>query len=187
MLKMIIKHQSIYTFLIGIVLIGFISGNIYYRLQTTEEKETIVNNINLKETIQEKNLNIFTNLKYIAIILISAIIIIPHIISIIKLFYESFKLGFILNIIININLKCLIIYLLIYEIIPLLFIIILNRISLSISYNNLKLRFKKDNKTKITKNNLLKKIFLITIIYIIYIVITIIFKKIINNYLVTLI
>lgn len=187
MLKMIIKYQSIYIFLIGIILIGLITGNIYYKLEPQSEKENIKNNINITETIQDKSLNILTNIKYIFLIYISSILILPELLSITKLFYESFKIGFILNIIKTINPKCLIIYLLIYEIIPLIFLIILNRISLSISYNNLKIIIRKDNKTKITRKKLIKKIILITIIYILYIFITILFKSIINNYLLTLI
>lgn len=187
MAKNIIKYQSIYLFIIILTAIGFISGNIYYHIQKTETKNYIKEEIDIKKDLAKPTNNIKKRLKVSFVILISGIFIISQFFNIIKIFYEPFQIGFIFSFLKTYNPKLPIIYTTVYHIIPLLFYLILIRISITISKDIIKLIITKNQKDLKHLKLIIKKYLLITAFLLFYEFIISLFSSNINGYLISFI
>lgn len=186
MVKNIAKHKYIYIFITTLSLIGFISGYIFYSIQSTSIKENTLSQINIKEELSSNINNTSKRIKKSITIFIYSIFIITQIYNIFDLFYSPFQSGFIINLLKTYSFKFSIIYSSIYLIIPILFQIILIRISINISINIIKLFILKERKIKQKTITLIKKYFLITIMNIFYEILITIFSTNINAYLMTI-
>lgn len=187
MKKVIKKSYNIYLFILVLSLIGLSSGYLYYQVQSKNMKEELTTKINIKEELNTGVNNIPKRLKTISKTLIYSIAIIPEVINIFNIFYIPFETGFILNLLETFSLKFSLIYISLYHIIPLLFNLILIRISLSLSKSIIELLIFKD---KLSIKNLkvnIKRYFIVSILLIIYEIIILIFSTNINGYLVTFI
>ena len=187
MKKVIKKSYNIYLFILVLSLIGLSSGYLYYQVQSKNMKEELTTKINIKEELNTGVNNIPKRLKTISKTLIYSITIIPEVINIFNIFYIPFETGFILNLLETFSLKFSLIYISLYHIIPLLFNLILIRISLSLSKSIIELLIFKD---KLSIKNLkvnIKRYFIVSVLLIIYEIIILIFSTNINGYLVTFI
>lgn len=187
MLKVLKKYHNIYIFILILSLIGLSTGYMYYEVQTSTTKQELTTSINIKEELSSGVNNIPKRFKIISKTLINSITILPQIINIFNIFYIPFETGFILNLLESFSIKFSLIYISIYHIIPLLFTLILIKISLSLSKSIIELLLFKD---KLSIKNLklhLKKYFLVSIIYLLYELLILIFSTNINSYLVTFI
>lgn len=179
--------SNIYLFIIILSLIGLSTGYLYYETQSPSTKEELITKINIKEDLSHGVNNIPKRLKIILKILIYSITILPILINIFNIFYYPFQIGFILGILESFSIKLSLIFLTIYHIIPLLFTLILIRISIKLSKNIIELLIFKDKLSiKSIKHNL-KQYLLVTIILLFYEFLIIIFSTNINSYLVTFI
>lgn len=133
MLKILRKHQSIYLFLFVLSFIGFISGNEYYSIQDSSTKEEISSTYNLNETLQFNNSNISKAVKDSFTIFLCGLFVLPQLYSIFYTFYYPFQLGFLFSFLRSIHYKLAIKYFCFYHLFPLISILILIRISLTIS------------------------------------------------------
>lgn len=185
-MKKLNKYKYIYLFIVVLASIGLISGYFYYKVQTPETKSSIQEQINIKEELNTTTNNIYKRLKETSIYLISSITIIPEPINIFNLYYEPFTVGFIFNTLKVNGLKFSFIYTTIYHLIPLIFKIILLRITLSNTYTIIKYIFKKNQSSKKRVTILLKKYFLISFILLFYEFLIFIFNANIHSYLMTI-
>ena len=177
------KMKNIYIFLSIICLISFIAGFKYYDFQNDTEKNEIKENIDIKKTLNTRENNILKTSKNIAIIFICSILIIPILINITKLFYESFAIAFVMSILKTYSFKIAFLFGFVYYIIPLIFLIWLVRIGISISKQIIKYFLKHEKNTKKRLILLIKKYILISIFLIIYQILIFIFSPFLNNYL----
>lgn len=185
MAKNILKYHNIYLFIITLSLIGFISGFVFYKVQSIETKNSIKEAINLEEELSSGNNNIIKSIKNSSCILINSIFIITIIINISNIFIKPFEIGFIFSFLNTYNLKFSIIYSFFYLIIPLIFSFILIRIGLTISTNIINLLITKE-KRKFTHLKLLFiKYFIVSFFIVLYELIIAIFSSNINSYLMT--
>ncbi len=159
----------------------------YYQVQSTNTKQELTTKINIKEELTKGVNNIPKRFKQISKTFIYGITIIPQVINIFNIFYIPFEIGFILNLLESFSIKLSLIYITLYHIIPLLFNLILIRISLSLSKSIIELLIFKDKLSTRTIKYHLKKYFLISILLIIYEIFILIFSTNINAYLVTFI
>lgn len=186
-MKYIKKHKYIYLFILTFSIIGFITGYFFYQTQQQSTKNEIKEAINIKEDLKAGTNNISKRIKQIFIIFISSIFCITIISNYLKVFTEPFQIGFITAFLLSIGTKFTIIYLTIYHLIPLILILIIIRISATITYNIIKLLIYRDNKSKKQLIVIIKKYILISIILIIYELIISIISPNINAYLMTII
>jgi len=187
MIKLYRSHKSIYLFIITLSLIGFITGFLYYKTQTTETKSSIKTSINIEEDLKTPTNNITKYLKQSFIIFILSLLIIPELYNIIQIFIKPFELGFIFSFLLTYNFKLAILYTLIYQFIPLVFTLILIRLSINISYNILNILITKNNQIGVKTKKILKKYLLIVIFLIFYNFLISLFSTNINSYLMTII
>ena len=186
-MKNLFKYKYLYTFLIIITTIGFISGYLYFKIQPENTKQEALEMINIHDELNNSVNNIPKRLKFISKTSIYSITIIPQIFNIFETFYKPFQQGFIFNLLNQYNLKLSFFYNLIYNFIPLIFYLVLIRISISVSTNIISyIIFKEIKKINILKK-LIKKYFLISTFLIFYEFIIMIFSTNINAYLMTLI
>lgn len=167
-----IKLNNITTFILTLSLIGIISGFSYYKLS----KDEITSNIDIKESINQRP-KIINNLTKPISILIFSILLITSIINVVEVFYKSFTTGYLIAFLLSINLKTSIYYNLIYQIIPLLLELLLIITSIKISKNIITKLILNKGRIKI----LIKKYFLLSSFYYIYIILTYIFSLTINS------
>ena len=185
MVRNIAKHKYIYLFIIVLSIIGFTSGYLFYTFQSEETKTKIIDEINIKEELNNSFNNLTKRAKEIGIVFISGILIIPEITNIFKIYYNPFEIGFIFNALKTYNIKFSLLYSLIYHIIPFIFILILIRLSFSISINII-INKRKNIKFKRKLRILLKKYILISLIILFYEFLIFIFSGSINSYLMTI-
>lgn len=179
--------SNIYLFILILSFIGLSTGYTYYQVQSPTIKEELISKINLKEELSGGVNNIPKRIKTIIKTISNSILIIPQIINIFNIFYIPFQTGFILNLLDTYSLKFSLIYISIYHIIPFIYNVLLIKISLSISKSIIELLIYKDKLSiKSIKHNL-KKYLIISILYLFYEFIILIFSSNINSYLVTFI
>ncbi|MBE6145939.1 MAG: hypothetical protein E7171_04880 [Firmicutes bacterium] len=179
--------SNIYLFIIILSLIGLSTGYLYYETQSPSIKEELTTKINIKEDLSHGVNNIPKRLKIILKTLIYSITIIPVIINIFNIFYYPFQIGFILSLLETFSIKLSLIFITIYHLIPLIFTLILIRISFKITKNIIELIIFKDKLSiKHIKSNL-KQYLLVSLILLFYEFIILIFSTNINSYLVTFI
>ena len=187
MSKVLKKYKNIYIFILILSLIGLSSGYIYHKVQPTKTKEELIESINIEEELTHTINNIPKASMIIIKTLLYSILIIPQLINIFNIFYKPFQIGFILNMLETYSLKFSLLYVSIYHILPLVFSLILIKISLIISKNIIELLIYKDKLSIKHLKQQLKKYLIISIIYLFYEFIIIIFSSIINSYLMTII
>ena len=129
MVKMLLKHQYVYLFLFVLAIIGFESGYIYYSSIDNNTKYELDTEYDFKV---EKSSYSF---KVPFIILIDSILIIMQLLNFFYIFYLPFKYGFMFAYLLSINKSFAFINLFLYNLIPFLLMIILVRISVSITKN----------------------------------------------------
>ena len=185
-MKKLNKYKYIYLFIVILATIGFISGYLFYNIQDNETKENIQNEINIQEELNTTTNNTFKRIKESSLYLVCGLTIIPEPINIFNIYYEPFTTGFIFNTLKSYGFKFSIIYTSIYYLIPLIFKIILLRITMSISYINLKYIFKKNKSDLKRLKLLLKKYLLITIFLIFYEILIFIFNPHLHSFLMTI-
>lgn len=179
----LLKYRNIYLFIVFLAFIGFIAGYNYYRIQSDDIKNKIIDNYDINNNLNKRVNNIGKTFINSSRKLIYSITIIPSVINIFNIFYEPFQIGFIFNIF-NDHLLFSILFILIYYIIPLIFSLILIKIGFTLSKRlilllfNYKDRYRKENFKKI-----LLKYMIIFFISIIYEIIIFIASKGINNFL----
>lgn len=179
--------SNIYLFIIVLSLIGLSTGYLYYETQSPSIKEELTAKINIKEDLSHGVNNIPKRLKIILKTLIYSITIIPVIINIFNIFYYPFQIGFILSLLETFSIKLSLIFITIYHLIPLIFTLILIRVSFKITKNIIELIIFKDKLSiKNIKSNL-KQYILVSLILLFYEFIILIFSTNINLYLVTFI
>lgn len=91
-MQLLKKHKKFLLFILIIIVIGLISGTIYYSFLKPEIKTNIFNTINELDTLRYNN--IFKDLFIMSMLLVSSFFIIGIPLSILYIFYESFSLGF---------------------------------------------------------------------------------------------
>ncbi len=185
MIKLLKKHKHLYLFILTLALIGLLSGYFYYKVQPSTIKDNINNQININEDLSNRTNNIPKRTKELIIYLISSITIIGELLNIFNIYYEPFELGFIFSFLKQYKLKFTIYYSLTYYLIPLIFKIILLRLTISLTYNIIKYLLTKDFKIKRTIKLYLKKYLIISLILIFYEFLIYIFSPSINTYLMT--
>ena len=168
MAKNIVKYHSIYLFISILTLIGFITGLCYYKVQNDSIKQNIKESINIEKDLSSGTNNILKRTKSSVNILINSFLIITQLSNISNVFIKPFEIGFISSFLSTYNFKLSIIYTTIYHIIPLLFSLILTRISITISINIIKLLIKRDKKTFKHLKLIFLKYILITSFLLIY-------------------
>lgn len=179
--------SNIYLFILILSFIGLGTGYTYYQVQSTTTKEELISKINLKEELSSGVNNIPKRVKTIIKTITNSILIIPQIINIFNIFYIPFQTGFILNLLDTYTLKFSLIYISIYHIIPFIYNVILIKISLNLSKSIIELIIYKDKLSiKSIKHNF-KKYITISLLYLFYEFIILIFSSNINSYLVTFI
>ncbi len=149
MQKNILKYHNIYLFIIVLAFIGFLCGFFYYKVQSAEVKDNIKTTIAIEEDLGQGSNNIFKSIKKSFFVLGAGLLVLTQISNLIKIFYEPFEIGFIFSFLLHYNLKMAFIYTLLYHLIPLFFLFILIRISITISIDLIRLilvRSKKDFK-----------------------------------------
>mgnify|MGYP006916022847 CR=1 FL=1 len=127
MVKMLLKHQYVYLFLLVLVIIGFGSGYLYYSSIDNNTKYNLNTEYDFK--VEESSYSFKTPF----IILIDGILIIMQVLNFFYIFYLPFKYGFIFAYLLSINKYTAFFNLFLYNLIPFLLMIILVRISLSIT------------------------------------------------------
>lgn len=169
-----------------IIIFGYVTGHTIYKKQNEEFKTQIIEKIDIKENLSYKTNNIQKRTKEIFTILILSILIIPSIINISNIFYNSLIIGFLSSILGSINIKLLLVYISLYKLIPFIFLLILTHIGFKISKQiiNYLLNKNTSNKTKLMK--IFKKYLTISFILITYEFILFLYSEIINKYLITL-
>ena len=178
-----IRH-NINLFILILSLIGLSSGYIYYQIQDQQTKDELINAIDIKDELNSGINNIPKRIKIVTKIFFYGLTLIPQIINVFNIFYMPFEIGFILNLLESFSLKFSVIYITIYHIIPLIFTLLLIRISLKLSKFILELLVFKD---KISIKNLrcsLKKYIFVSLLLFFYEFLLLIFSKNINTYLV---
>ncbi|MBR1413859.1 MAG: hypothetical protein IJ574_04245 [Bacilli bacterium] len=158
------NRKRIIIFMITILILGIITGIIYYYKLPNLTKNVLLENIS--NTILKSNISIMiTHIIMLIIILISSFIIVGLPLSYFCLFYEGLSIGF--NIIVLFTYKGVkgLIYSLIYNILYkfifiAMFLIFIYKIT-SLTYNIFKLIILKDKNIKRTISNKLKSILLI--------------------------
>lgn len=177
--------STTYLFILILSIIGLSTGYIYYETQSSTIKEELTTKINIKEDLSSGVNNIPKRLKTIIKTFLYSILIIPIIISIFNIFYYPFQIGFILNLLDTFSIKLSLIYISLYHIIPLVFTLILIRISIKISKNIIELLIFKDKLgIKEIKRNI-KHYLYTSIVLLFYEFLILIFSSNINSYLVT--
>lgn len=183
-----LKYKNIYIFISLLSLIGFITGYKYYSYQSKETKTQIQDSLQIKEELNGRINNLFKRIKNHIIIFICSIFIIISVINVFKIFFDSLSIGFIFNILKTYGTKFSLIYINLYHIVPLIFQLILIRISFTITKLIIgSIIYQKD---KIIVNKLkliIKKYILIVIFSCLYEIFVIIYSANINNFLLTLI
>lgn len=185
MVRNIVKHHNIYIFILVLALTAFITGRIYYKVQSKETKETIKETIAISEDLSYPTNNILKRFKDTSLILISGIFIITQIFNIFKIFSMPFEIGFIYSFLKSYSFKLAIIYTTLYQIIPLIITLVLIRISITISLSIIETIVFRKRITILKIKKLLKKYILIFAFLILYEIIIAIFSLNINAYLLT--
>lgn len=186
-MKKLNKYKYIYLFIVVLSLIGFISGYMYYNIQSDNTKNEIINKIDITNELSTTTNNIPKRLKETSIYLLSSITIIPEISNIFKIYYDPFQIGFIFNTLKKYGIKFSFMYNLVYQLIPLLFKLILIRITITITSNIIRFIFKKDINLKRKIKLLIKKYLIISMTLYFYEFLVFIFNANINTYLMTII
>ena len=186
MITAIKQRKKLIIFYSIIIIFGYITGHTIYKKQSEEFKTQIIEKIDIKENLSYKTNNILKRTKEIFIILILSILIIPSIINISNIFYNSLIIGFLSSILGTINIKLSFIYISLYKLIPFIFLLILTHIGFKISKQIIKYLLDKNtsNKTKLIK--IFKNFLTISFILITYEFILFLYSEIINKYLITL-
>lgn len=186
MITAIKQRKKLIIFYAIIITFGYITGHTIYKKQNEEFKTQIIEKIDIKENLSYKTNNILKRTKEILTILILSILIIPSIINISNIFYNSLIIGFLSSILGSINIKLSLIYISLYKLIPFIFLLILTHIGFKISKQILNYLLNKNtsNKTKLIK--IFKKFLTISFILITYEFILFLYSEIINKYLITL-
>lgn len=187
MTRLVAKYHSIYLFIGTLSLIGFITGYFYYRVQEDSIKTEIIESINIEETLSEGFNNIFKRVKDYSILFGSSFLIIFIFSNVFKCFTIPFEIGFIFSLLSIYKWKFSIIYMGIYYIIPFLFMLILIRISFSLSISIVKYLIFRDSKLLRYIKVQCFKYLIIVFIAIFYEFIISIFSYNINLYLMTFI
>lgn len=185
MVRNIAKHKSIYLFISVLATIGFFTGFFFYKVQNNESKTYIKESIDIKENLSTGNNKIFITLKKSLFIFICSIFVIPQVINITKIFFEPFEIGFIFSFLLSYNFTIASIYTIFYNLISLIILFILIRISISISYNIIKFLLYREKTTFKHLKRLCLKYFILTSILLLYEIIISIFSTNINSYLMT--
>jgi len=181
-----IKHRNIYLFLYLLAIIGLITGLKYYDIQNEETKTEIKNQINIQNELSQRTNIITKETKLIIKTYLCGLTIIPQIINITNIFYEPFKLGFISKYLLGYNIRFTLTYILFYEFIPIVFLLILIRISFSISKAIISWFIYHNSKYKNKIIQLSLKYLIISFTLFLYSVILFIFSININEYLLSL-
>lgn len=186
MITAIKQRKKLIIFYAIIIIFGYITGHTIYKKQTEEFKTQIIEKIDIKENLSYKTNNILKRTKEIFTILILSILIIPSIINISNIFYNSLIIGFLSSILGSINIKLSLVYISLYKLIPFIFLLVLTHIGFKISKQiiNYLLNKNTSNKTKLMK--IFKKFLTISFILITYEFILLLYSEIINKYLITL-
>lgn len=185
MVRNIVKHHNIYIFIIVLALIAFITGRVYYNVQSKNTKDSIKETIAIEEDLSYPTNNILKRIKSTSIILVSSIFIITQIFNIFKIFSMPFEIGFIFSFLKSYSFKLALIYTTLYQIIPLIISLILIRISITISFNIIEAIIYRKRSTLLKIKHLFKKYLLIFAFLILYEIIIAIFSININAYLLT--
>lgn len=187
MTRLVAKYHSIYLFIVTLSLIGFITGYFYYKVQEDNVKVEIVESINIQETLNGGFNNIFKRFKEYFYLFGSSFLIIFVFSNTFKCFTIPFEIGFLFSLLSIYKWKFSIIYMGIYYIIPFLFMLVLVRISVSLSINVVKYLIFRDSKVlRYIKVQCLKYL-IIVFMAIFYEFIISIFSYNINLYLMTFI
>ena len=186
MITAIKQRKKLIIFYSIIIIFGYITGHTIYKKQSEEFKTQIIEKIDIKENLSYKTNNILKRTKEIFIILILSILIIPSIINISNIFYNSLIIGFLSSILSTINIKLSFIYISLYKLITFIFLLTLTHIGFKISKQIIKYLLDKNtsNKTKLIK--IFKNFLTISFILITYEFILFLYSEIINKYLITL-
>lgn len=187
MARNLAKYRNIYLFISILALIGFICGFFYYKVQSPVIKENIKESINIEEDLNSGFNNIFKSSKKSLLILGSSILIITSIINVSKIFYEPFLIGFIFSFLCSYNFKLAFIYCFFYQLIPLLFFLILIRVGFTITLDIIKIIITREKKKIHHLKMIIIKYFIILLCLLIYEFIISIFSLNINAYLMTFI
>lgn len=185
MVRNIVKHRNIYIFIIVLSLIGFISGIFYYKVQSNDTKEYIKNTINIENDLDSRFNNVFKSAKKSFLILGSGVFFLFIFMNVAKVFFEPFVIGFIFSFLMSYSLKMALIYSLFYQFIPFLFMIILIRVSFTISGLVVRIVFRRERRSILKFKRILLKYFIIMAFLLFYEFIIFIFSANINAYLMT--
>lgn len=176
------KYINIYTFIIVLTLVGFISGMKYYDYQKEEYKTELKESIDLQKAIENTPF-IGHHVKNSFFIFLNSFLIVTHLFTVYELFYEPFSIGFIFGFLKSINSTIAFPYVLVYKLIPLLFGLIEIRVAFTISKNIIIFLLNRGN--KVYRNHiktLLKKYLLITSFKGIYLLILFIIHAPLTSY-----
>ena len=128
-------------------------------LTPVKTKEKLIESINIEEELTHTINNIPKSFLTIIKTFLYSILILPQLINIFNIFYKPFQIGFILNMLETYSLRFSLIYISIYHILPLIFALILIKISLIISKKIIELLIYKDKLSiKHLKQQLKKKL-----------------------------
>lgn len=187
MARLVAKYHSIYLFIITLSIIGFITGYFYYQVQEDNVKVEINETIDIENTLNNGFNNTFKRFKEIAVLFVCSFFIITILFNIFKVFTMPFELGFLFNLLKGYKFKFCLIYLGLYYLIPLIIMMILIRISLTLTVNIIKLLIFRDRKIFIYIKRQVLKYIIIGVFLIFYEFILSIFSYNINLYLMTFI
>ncbi len=186
-MKKLNKYKYIYLFIVVLALIGFISGYLYFSVQKDEMKTEIINKININEELKGTVNNLPKRIKEEGLYLVCGVTVLPVVVNVFDIYYGPFQLGFIFRALKTYNFKFSLLFCLVYHFIPLLFKIILIRLTLSIACKIIRRIVKRDNSSKKQYKLLLKKYLVVALISLFYDFLILIFSSIINSYLMTII
>lgn len=187
MAKVIVKYRNIYLFMAILSLIGFGTGFIYYKVQSKEMKANIKETINIEEDLSGGYNNIFKSGKKALFVFGSSLLVFTSLVSVWKIFYEPFMIGFIFSFLCSYSIKMAFFYFFFYQFVPLLFLLILIKISFTISLEIIKLLFYRRRKNFERFRKLVMKYGIVLIIFMMYEFLVMIFSSNINSYLLSLI
>lgn len=185
MAKVIAKYQNIYVFIITLSLIGCLTGYFYYKVQDENIRNEIILEVDLKGTLDSGFNNMGRRFIDGIKVFLCGLGIVTILFNVFKCFTIPFEIGFLFSMLKIYSFKFSLIYLLSYYIIPYLFMLVLIRISISISYNIVKYMLFRERKIYRYLRKQVIKFMIILFIMLFYEFIISIFSYNINLYLMT--